>query len=421
MHRSSHLLVIRTGARWSALGVTVAALFGGCLPGQRATPRVESVVWRSDDVDDTVLLRADVSYLDDGRVDELFQQVGDDAIRWIFDGEGDRVDEVTVLRGEDAERHALTWDGPRLSAVKSTNAALKQSREYTYWNDDARFIAAIVSTQTGDDGVVQSVLTNEFGYDGDRLQHVSTSLAIGDDVVEGGVDFEIDKDTRQLARVAPDDDSDVAAAARPALTWDISRDDEGRLGSVATLDEAQRFDIGYGDDGLVDEVRIRQGNRSSRVTFTYDDGEVRGLGFGLDSVFGLACPVFPLFDLRGQSDGRIASDTLSGALGFLLAPFASAADNTPENGGDGSRPTTGPESVSSDPRALCVEMSELCGGTTADCENVFDYLEQQCSDTRAGEAYETLLICLLNADRCTEDACPGAYEAYESAFYETCE
>jgi hypothetical protein len=388
-----------------------------CRP--RAAPRVQSVVWRSDDVDDTVLLRADVSYLDDGRVDELFQQVGNDAIRWIFDADGDRVDEVTMLHGDEAERHALTWDGPRLTQVQSTNSAFKRVRKYTYWNDDARFVASIVSTQTGDDGVVQSVLTNHFGYDGDRLLHISTALAAGDDVVEGGVDFDIDKDTRQLARLAPDDESGVPAAARPALTWDIARDDEGRLGSVVTLDEAQRFDVGYSDDGLVDEVRIRQGDRSSRVVFTYDDGEVRGLGFGLDGVFGLACPAFPFFDLRGQSDGRLATDTFSGALGFLWAPVGSPASDIPSS--STARPTEAePSTDQRDPRAICDEVGPACFASTAVCNDQFTQLEQLCSGSRAVEALAAVLACFRDTDTCDSATCSDAYVIYATAYNETC-
>ncbi len=393
---------VRSGrTRWTAAALIATVSVGGCLPGQRATPRVESVVWRNDDVDDSVLLRADISYADDGPIDELFQQVGDVSTRFVFDGKDDHVSEVTMLQGDTSNRFELAWKENRLQSVTARLATFKETRDYTYWHDDARFIAAIASTRTDNDGEVLSVLKNEFGYDGDRLRHVDTTFTVGDAVSQGSVDFTVDDNTRRLQRVGPDKDTDINGDLRPAITWELSHDGEGRLASVSTLDENQRFDLSYGDDGNVDEVRIRNGNRSSRVTFRYAEGEARGLTFGLDSVFGLSCPVFPLYDLRGRSSNQLTTDTFEGAFGALLTPPSSSASNGPRppNNSEGPGSIDDPTSVEAADELCGRLMQEPCDSQDPSwCSDTFSYLRASCSDDAPVAAFAAYLECLLADD-----------------------
>jgi hypothetical protein len=418
MHRSSHRLVVRIGARWSALGVTAAVVFGGCLPAPRAAPRVESVVWRNDDVDDTVLLRADVTYRDEGVVDELFQQVGDVSTRFVFDTKDDRVSEVTVLQGDTSDRAELTWEDDRLQSVTARHGTFKDVRNYKYRNDDARFVAAVTSTRTDDDGAVLTTLANKFGYDGDRILHADSTLTAGDTVTRGGVDFAIDDDTRRLKRIGPDKDTDVAGDVRPALTWELVHDDDGRLASASTLDENQRFDLSYGDDGNVDQIRIRTGEQSSRVTFQYEEGDARGLAFGLDSVFGLACPVFPLYDLRGHSSNQLATDTFEGAFGSLLAPTTAGEDGSVTSTNDS---PPGVASADADAHEACLDIG-YCFGGVADCAAYVTQLEQQCDTSSAVEAWATVLMCLREKRTCslTGPDCSDEYANSIDAYNEFC-
>jgi hypothetical protein len=125
--------------------------------------------------------------------------------------------------------------------------------------------------------------------------------------------------------------------------------------------------------------------------------------------------VFPLYDLRGQSSIRLATDTFEGAFGALLAPAATAPGTNPgpdePGSGDGDVGEGEGESSEvpgSDPTS--VEATEaLCGRVDAsptscvafDCWSVFDDLSDwNCSD-EAILAAITVAECFLDDESCS--------------------
>ncbi len=267
----------------------VLALGGAC---NGFAPLVLSEV---ESVDGDVTTVKEMSYADDGRIEEIeITREGDFIGGLEFIWEGGQITALTRTRPGDSDIDVeLQYEGGLLVGMTADDGNADYEIEISYQNDDARYLEehTFIIEQNGSRTTLERTITYEDGRAVEGREE--STIASG----AGSLTFVNELELSWGDDGLPAEAELTAKAFGQSVTTDIEYKytDDGRI-EEADFDDGSSVEISYDDQGRMEEVEVTDDGDRVVHTLSYEEGSQSGFAFVAPGL-----PANVLFDLTGRA------------------------------------------------------------------------------------------------------------------------